>query len=214
MPVSGQPAAQAEPVATAALLRSGLVRRALAEAASANTDAGTKSHIRQTTIARAYHEALGKLDHETLQQLEQHELLRGPDFKRIHRGSIYGLPPPHRITEQQRQEWLSTVRDARRNARTVKRSVRALPPITANGLRVAAYLAKLATEQDHTLYSLDDLARDLDIDRATVTRAIAALRDRRLIIVHRRQRRTWNGYQLHRLQARNDYEIHVTRNTP
>lgn len=214
MAVSGQPAAQTEPIATAALLRSGLVRRALAEAASTVLDQATRSHVRQTTIARAYHDQRPGGPPPGLEEAYQDELKRGPDFKRIHRGSIYGLPPPHRITEQQRQEWLSTVRDARRNARAVKRSARALPPITANGLRVAAYLAKLATEQDHTLYSLDDLARDLDIARRTVRYAIDALERRRLIIVHRRQRRAWNGYQLHRLQARNDYEIAATRNTP
>lgn len=214
MAVSGQPAAQTETVVTAALLRSGLVRRALAEAASTDLDQATRSHVRQTTIARAYHDQRPGGPPPGLEEAYQDELKRGPDFKRIHRGSIYGLPPPHRITEQQRQEWLSTVRDARRNARTVKRSVRALPPITANGLRLAAYLAKLATQQDHTLYSLHDLARDLDIPLKTLKRAIAALRDRRLIIVHRRQRRVWNGFQMHRLQARNDYEIAVTRNTP
>lgn len=145
---------------------------------------------------------------------EAQELAKGADHRVIHRGSIYGLPPPHRKTPREAKWWIASVRAARRKPVSVKASGRATPPITANVEKLAGYLAYLAPLQDNCLFSYAKLAEELNMGVTTVQRAVTALKDRGLLKVWRRQKRAWNGFQMHRVQARNDYEIIVTRNAP
>jgi len=201
-------------VATEALLRSRLVQNALAAIAPQILTPPEISHVRQTTIARAYHERVDVKDAEEIWQAYANELKRGPSYKRIHRNSIYGLPDGRIITRQEYVAWLVAIQGAPRRPRAVKASAGAPPSITQATMRVAEFLGALFLREPVVVIDYYKLARKRRIGRRTAFRAIEALVQHGFLKLRRRRQKLPGRFQLEDRQARNAYTINLTRSTP
>lgn len=201
-------------MATEALLRSSLVRRALASSPLPMHEPGERSHVRQTTVARAYHETLHKRERHEIEAAYLEELARGPAYKRIRRGSIYGHVKHRQITVGQFTKWLAAILGAPRKPRGLKAPAGAPPPITANAILVADYIGWLSTKPHPVILSAKQIRNAKNMRLRTVERAVATLAAWGFIkIVHRRDKHH-TGFQMSEHQVENQYLIILTRTPP
>lgn len=196
-------------MATAALLKSALVQRALVEFADANSLPGEVAAVRQTTNARAYHEQLGKLDQADVYRQYLEELRKGPGYKRIRRGSIYGILESRKPTLREARSWFRLVDGTPRRPHGVKASAGAPPSITQATIRVADKLSWIAIAHGTIVVSAAKLARKTPFTARTVERAIAALVAHGYLTRQNRRKKHPGRFQIEERQAANCYVLRL-----